>query len=85
MSQPTSDLPAIVKEPRARPADESVVVREQPLPLGPITWSNKLCSCNGNSSSCCKACCCPLLSLSELAERIESNIFGKEKEQYLRL
>ena len=61
-----------------RPIDEAVVVREEPVPLGPITWSNSLCSCNGNARSCCRACCCPLLSLSELAEQIESNVFGKE-------
>merc|ERR1712131_49385 len=61
-----------------RPSDEPVEVREivieKPLKK---QWSHNLCNCSGSCNDCCRSCCCPVLSLASLAEKIESNLFGK--------
>ena len=66
------------------PTDTIVQNENQPIirvqPLGhdstqqsrATQWNNKLCQCGGKG--CCRACCCPLLSLADFAEKSESNI-----------
>merc|ERR1712130_904380 len=39
-------------------------------------WNKRLCDCGG--PGCCQVCCCPLITLADLAEKSESNIMGKK-------